>query len=292
MSGRGLRPSPCAAPRPPPSARSGTVRSSSSSGAEDPESTRPRLLDRLGFGSGRELGAERTLLVVDDRDTATARRADLRLGWGPERDLEALTGVHALQRQLPLRPRELAPELEGLLERVVAVPHVTFVYGSALSAGSGGQRRELALNELVRALSDDRHVVTLALTGAAGTTGARDVLTWQSGYSGSVDFANGHPELVTATQPLAAAEGVDVTLRIEGTARELAPGVTEIALGSLPGWAGSNPEVAIRTAAAGVQATGTAHRLDGIPLALQAPRPSDAPTAAVLLARLLAEIES
>ncbi len=118
------------------------------------------------------------------------------------------------------------------------------------------------------------------------------MLAWQSGYSQSVDFASGHPELVTATQPLAAAEGVDVSLRIEGTARELPPGVTEIALGSLPGWAGSNPEVAIRTAAAGVQATGTAHRLDGIPLALQAPHPSDAPTAAVLLARLLAEIES
>ncbi len=133
---------------------------------EDPESTHPRLLHRLGFGgSPSRLGAERTLLVVDDRDTATARRADLRLGWAPERDLEALTGVHALHRQLPLRPGELAPELEGLLERVDAVPHVTFVYGSALSAGSGGQRRALALHELVRALSDDRHVVTLALHG-------------------------------------------------------------------------------------------------------------------------------
>lgn len=256
---------------------------------QDPESTHPRLLARLGFGS--EARRERTLLVVDDRDTATVRRADLRLGWAPGRDLEALTGLHALHRQLPLRPSELLGELEGLLERVNAVPHVTFVYGSALSAGSGGQRRALALHELVRSLSHDRHVVTLALTGAAGTTGARDVLAWQSGYSGSVDFANGHPELVTDTQPLAAAEGVDVSLRIEGAAGELPAGVTEIALGSLPGWAGSNPEVAIRTAAAGVQATGTAHRLDGVPLALQAPHPSPgAPTAATLLARLLGEV--
>jgi formylmethanofuran dehydrogenase subunit B len=264
---------------------------------EDPEDTHPRLLDRLGFGGPPpRLAAERTLLVVDDRDTATARRADLRLGWAPDRDLEALTGLHALHRQLPLplalalAPGDLTPELEGLLERVVAVPHVTFVYGSALSAGAGGQRRALALHELVRALSHTRHVVTLALTGAAGTTGADDALVWQSGYSGTVDFANGHPELVTATRPLAVAEGVDVSLRIEGTARELPPGVTEIALGGHQGWAGSNPEVAIRTAAAGVQATGTAHRLDGIPLALQAPRPSGAPTAAVLLARLLQEV--
>ena len=47
----------------------------------------------------------------------------------------------------------------------------------------------------------------------------------------------------------------------------------------------------IRTAAAGVSAGGTAHRLDGVPLTLQAPLPGDAPTAAALLARLLAEVE-
>ena len=38
----------------------------------------PRLLDRLGFGDGSAEAGERTLVVVDDRDTATARRADVR----------------------------------------------------------------------------------------------------------------------------------------------------------------------------------------------------------------------
>ncbi len=49
-------------------------------------------------------------------------------------------------------------------------------------------------------------------------------------------------------------------------------------------------DVSIRTAAAGVAAGGTAHRLDGVPLALQAPLPGDAPTAAALLTRLLEEV--
>ena len=111
---------------------------------------------------------------------------------------------------------------------------LTFVHGSGLTAGAGGQRRALALHELVRALCHDRHAVTLALPGAAGTRGAQDVLAWQSGYPGNVDFANGHPELVTATGPLAAGEGVDVSLRIEGAPAGLPAGVTEIALGSLP----------------------------------------------------------
>jgi formylmethanofuran dehydrogenase subunit B len=260
---------------------------------EDPQGTHPRLLSRLGFGgdSPSRPRAGRTLLVVDDRDTATAERAEAQLRWPAERDLEALSALHVLQRNLPLLVRDLAPELEGLLERLVAAHHVAFVYGGGLSAGAGGQRRLLALQELVRALSHDRHVVTLELPSAAGIRGAGDVLAWQTGYAPTVDLASGHPELVTATGPLAAGEGVDVSLRIEAAPADLPAGVTEIALGSLPGWVGTDTEVSIRTAAAGVHAAGTMHRLDGVPLALQAPLPAEAPTAAELLGRLLAEIK-
>ncbi|MBV9364882.1 MAG: hypothetical protein JOY89_11625 [Solirubrobacterales bacterium] len=245
---------------------------------EDPESTHPRLLERLGIGGG----VERTLVVVDDSDTATAGRAEVRLGWPPGRDLEALTTLHALQRGLTVRAGELELPLSGLLKRLRAVPHVAFVYGAGLTAGAGGQRRALALHELVRALCHERHAVTLELPGAPGTRSADDVLAWQSGYGGNVDFASGHPELVTATQPL---DDVDVTLLVEpGSA-----GAAEIALGSLA--AGPGVEVWIRTAAAGVDGGGTAHRLDGVPLALQAPLPGEAPSAAAVLTRLLAEVE-
>jgi formylmethanofuran dehydrogenase subunit B len=265
---------------------------------EDPLATHPRLLGRLGFGEGSperagaersgERGAERTLVVIDDRDTATAQRADLALRWTPDRDLDALTYLHALKRGLAVRPSDLGPELSGLLERVNAVPHAAFVHGPGLTAGAGGQRRALALYELVRALCHDRHVVTLALPAAAGIRGAQDVLAWQTGYSENIDLGSGHPELVTATSPLAKSEGVDVSLCIEGDRAELPDGVSRIALCSLPD---EGVEVSIRTAAAGVEAAGTAHRLDGVPLALQAPLPGDAPTAAALLTRLLAEVQ-
>ena len=161
------------------------------------------------------------------------------------------------------------------------MPHAAFIYGPRLTGGAGGQRRALALHELVRALCHDRHVVTLELLSAAGTRSADDVLAWQSGYGGNVDFAGGHPNLVTATEPL---DNVDVTLLVESPPA----GAAEIALASLP--AGPDVEVWIRTAAAGVAASGTAHRLDGVPLTLQAPQPDGAPTAAALLTRLLAEL--
>ncbi len=260
---------------------------------EDPETTHPRLLDRLGFGGAApsRTRTERTLVVVDDRATATAARADLQLRWARERDLDALITLHAMQRRLATGPSDFEAQLGRLLERVGAVPHVAFVHGPGLATGAGGHRRALALHELVRALCHERHVVTLALPSAAGTRGAQDVLAWQTGYGGNVDLASGHPELVTATVPLETGEGIDVSLRIEGGPGRLPAAVAEIALCSLPaGWPGAHPEVSIRTAAAGVEARGTAHRLDGVPLALQAPLAGDAPTAAALLTRLLAEI--
>jgi hypothetical protein len=104
-----------------------------------------------------------------------------------------------------------------------------------------------------------------------------------------VDLAAGHPELVTVPGPLAAGAGVDVSLCIEAAPGELPDGVTRIALSSLPV---AGVEVSIRTAPAGVAASGTAHRLDGVPLTLQAPLTDEAPTAAELLARLLAEVGS
>lgn len=239
---------------------------------EDPETTHPRLLERLGLGGGG--GGERTLIVVDDADTLTAGSADVRLRRPRDRDLEALITLQALiGPQAPLTVR--ADDLGGLYERLTAVPHATFIYGSGLTAGAGGQRRALALHELVRALSHERHVVTLELPRAPGTRSADDVLAWQSGYGGKVDFATGHPELVAATQPL---DDVDVTLLVEsGPAGGLV--------------AGPGVEVWIRTAAAGVEASGTVHRLDGVPLTLQAPLENGAPTAAALLTRLLAEVQ-
>jgi formylmethanofuran dehydrogenase subunit B len=254
---------------------------------EDPELTHPRLLERLGFGDGpgSRLGADRTLVVVDDRATDTARRADMHLGWPRERDLDALTSLHVMQRELQARPSGLEDELGQLLDQVGAVPHAAFVHGAGLSAGAGGQRRVLALHELVRELSHDRHVVTLALPGAAGTRSAQDVLAWQTGYSDNVDLVSGHPELVTATESL---KGVDVSLHIEAGGDDLGDGITQIVLASR---LRQDADVSIRTAPAGVASTGTAHRLDGVPLTLQAPEHGDAPTAAALLARLLEELE-
>jgi formylmethanofuran dehydrogenase subunit B len=240
---------------------------------EDPETTHPRLLQRLGFGepgSPTRVDGPRTLVVVDDRDTATARRAGLTVDWPPDRDVEALA---------------------ELFQRFDDARHATVIYGAALASGAGGQRRELALHELVRRLTHGRHVVTLSLAGAAGIRGADDVLAWQTGYSGTVDLASGHPELLTVTEPLIEHERIDLALCVEDHPYG---GVPTIVLSHRAEPA--DAEVWIRTAPAGVAAGGTVHRLDGVPLTLQplsssagltGPTGPTGPTACMVLERLL-----
>jgi formylmethanofuran dehydrogenase subunit B len=231
---------------------------------EDPETTHPRLLQRLGFGpegSPTRVDGPRTLVVVDDRDTATVRRADVVLDWPQDRDVEVLA---------------------ELFERFDSARHATIVYGAALASGAGGQRRELALHELVRRLSHGRHVVTLSLPGTAGIRGAGDVLAWQTGYSGTVDLAPGHPRLLTLTEPLIEHELIDLALCVDD---DPSGGVPTIVLSHRAEPA--DAEVWIRTAPAGFAAVGTVHRLDGVPLTLSPPLRSTAPTAASVLAGLL-----
>ena len=257
---------------------------------EDPEQhPSPAARSALASAAIRPRGprAGRTLLVVDDRDTATAERADAQLRWPADRDLEALSALHVLQRNLPLLDRELAPRAGGraraprrrapcrvrVRRRTERRSRRPAARARPARAGAGAVARPPRGH--ARAAERRRH----AERG--------EVLAWQTGYAPDVDLAAGHPELVTAPGPLAAAEGVDVSLCIEGAPGELPAGVTRIALGSLPV---DDAEVSIRTAPAGVAAAGTLHRLDGVPLALQAPLPAEAPTAAELLGRLLAEV--
>jgi formylmethanofuran dehydrogenase subunit B len=238
---------------------------------EDPETTHPRLLSRLGLPRDG-----RTLVVVDDRDTATAARADVRVRFAPDRDVDALARLHAFEKGLQPAASELDDDLRGLLARVHEVPHAAFLHGG------GSYRRALALHELVRKLNDRRHVVTLALLRGGGARGADDALAWQTGYAGAVDLGSGHPEPVEA-----GGLDADVVLAVEADPGDVPAGTTVIAVSSTPA---PSADVAVRTAAAGIGVGGTVHRMDGVPLALEVPLPTDRPGAADVLERLLAEV--
>jgi formylmethanofuran dehydrogenase subunit B len=249
----------------------------------DPAISNPRLLPRLRLDrAGR--AAERTLVVVDAQQTATAAEADELIELPPELDFEALWVLRALVREVPL-DRELAARLPlDALERLAARLHACS-YGVVLH-GPAGYANALALLALVRDLARIAHVVALPLRHEGNARGAEDVLAWQTGYPAAVSFARGHPRarpgefgaagLLERGEPDAALiVGFDALRHLPPRAAGNLRRIPTVVLDPRATETAAAARVAFATAAAGVQREGTAHRMDGVPVPLRAPLASE-----------------
>jgi formylmethanofuran dehydrogenase subunit B len=254
----------------------------------DPAATNPRLLGRLRVES-------RALVVIDAQRTATAEEADTFIELDAAHDFEALWALRALVTRAPL-DRDRAVELpldalDDLAERLLGVGHVAVLYGAI------GELDALALFELVRDLSRDRHAVTLGLRGDGNGRGAEDVLAWQTGFPSAVSFARGHPRAnpgeLSAAALLQRGE-VDAALVIASDPLEHLPGGAADRLRELPmvvvdahaTATAAAARVAFATAADGVEVPGTVHRMDGVPIPLRAPLATERPGAEDVLAAI------
>ena len=260
----------------------------------DPVSSHPRLLPRLRLDRG-----ERTLVVVDTERTATAAEADEFIELPGERDFEALWAMRALVRDVPL-DRELAGDLpldafEGLAKRLRGCS-----YGAVLS-GPAGYAGALALLALVRDLAPVAHVVALPLRRDGNARGAEDVLAWQTGYPSAVSFARGHPRaqpgefgaaglLERGETDAALVVGFDALRHLPERAADHLRRIPTIVLDPRATETAAVARIAFATAAAGVQHEGTLHRMDGVPLPLRAPLPSERPGDEEVLAAIGARI--
>jgi formylmethanofuran dehydrogenase subunit B len=249
----------------------------------DPIASHPRLLPRLHLDrAGR--AAERTLVVIDTRRTASADEADEFIELPAELEFEALWAMRALVRDVPL-DRELAARLPlDALERLASRLRACR-YGAVLH-GPAGYVNALALLALVRELAGVTHIVALPLRRDGNARGAEDVLAWQTGYSAAVSFARGHPRsrhgefsavgLLARGEPDAAlVVGFDALRHLPAPAADHLRRIPTIVVDPRATETAAAARVAFATAAGGVQREGTAHRMDGVPVTLRAPLASE-----------------
>jgi formylmethanofuran dehydrogenase subunit B len=267
----------------------------------DPVASNPRLLPRLRLDrAGR--AADRTLVAVDARRTATADEADEFVELPPELEFEALWALRALVRDMPL-DRDLAARLpldalERLADRLRAGR-----YGAVLH-GPAGYTNALAVLALVRDLARIAHVVSLPLRQDGNARGAEDVLAWQTGYPAAVSFARGHPRarpgefsaaglLERAETDAALIVGFDALRHLPPRAAVNLRRIPTIVVDRRSTETAAAARVAFATAAAGIEREGTAHRMDGVPVTLHAPlrseRPGDGEVLAAIEARIAGE---
>ena len=254
----------------------------------DPVAANPRLLSRLRLD--RAARGARTLVVVDDRRTATAEEADVFVELDAAQDFEALWALRALVGGAPFdrdRAGDLPLDALGeLAERLQGAGHVAFLHGGVDELGA------LALFSLVRDLSRERHTVMLGLRGEGNARGAEDVLAWQTGFPAAVSFARGHPRAnpgeLSAAGLLRRGE-VDAALVIACDALTRLPGLREVPIVVIDARdteTAKAARVAFATAVEGIEAAGTAHRMDGVPVPLRALLDGDRPAPADVLAAI------
>lgn len=250
---------------------------------------------------------DRTVLVVDQRFTETAARADVFYAIAPGRDFEALTTLRAILKGIAVDASishsiGLSPtELTDLVGRLKRAKFGVIVFGKGLHAGPEGHRNVEALLMLTRELNAHTCFAAAPSRSAGNVVGAENVLAWQTGFAMSVDLSAGYPRYnpgeFTGAEVLARGE-VDVALIAGDDAyRHLSPAALEglarlprVVIGPFADERDPRADVTIRTATLGVNEGGTVYRQDDVPLTLRPTLTSPFPSSGTVLAGIMSRL--
>lgn len=272
----------------------------------DPVQSHPRHMQRYtaapsaAFPGGRK---GRTVVVVDDRRSASAETADLFLPMAPGGDFDALWALQALvHRGETSQTGAQAADLKDLADRMMSCRFGVLFFGARTMATAAGRSNAMAISLLAGMLNRHTIFAAMPMRDYGNEAGLESVLTWRTGYPFGVDFSTGFPRFNpgewTAADLLARDE-VDAALIVGSEAAASLPaaaarrlsGMPTIVLGHGETEIARNARVAFAAATPGIHVEGTAHRMDGVsvPLArvLNSPLLSDEE----LLLRLLGRVK-
>jgi formylmethanofuran dehydrogenase subunit B len=271
----------------------------------DPLSSHPRHWERysvhpLGrfIPRGRE---DRFVVVADTGRTASAEAADLYLPIEPGRHFEALYTLRALIRGAIADARDCAgapaPLMTELARRIKLSRCGVFFFGVELARGECGHCNVQALLQLVTDLNERGRWYAMRMRVQGNVVGADSVLTWQTGYPFSVNLARGYPRYNPgefSVQGVLERNEVDACLLVGSETLGWLPPAAVDHLRRIPTVvmdpAGRDPAIAptvrFRTGAAGIHVSGTAYRMDGVPIPVRAVLPARYPSDTEVLGAL------
>jgi formylmethanofuran dehydrogenase subunit B len=226
---------------------------------------------------------DRKIIVVDIRETRTARMADKFIKVKHNKDFELLLTLRALVRGEKIAVEEVAgvpmSAIEELAEDMKNAKFGVVFFGLGLTQSDGRHMNIDAAVGLVSELNRKTKFILTPMRGHYNVGGANSMTTWQTGYPYAVDFSTGYPRYnpgeFTAVDVLANGEA-DAALIIasdpgatfpKDAAKQLAK-IPVITLDQKTTPTTMLSEVVIPVATAGIEAEGTAYRMDGIPLML------------------------
>jgi formylmethanofuran dehydrogenase subunit B len=236
---------------------------------------------------------DRTVIVVDVRPTASTKVADNFLQVQPGADLDVLGALRALVQGKDLEAETVGgiptAQLRDLAERMKSCRFGVAFMGMGLTQSRGRDLNVSELFSLVADLNDHTRFSVIPMRGHGNVAGADQVLTWQSGYPFAVSFARGYPQYgpgeFTTVDVLARGEAdaalilaSDPVAHFPSAAAQQLERIPTIVLDPMSTLTTQVARVVFPTACYGVDAPGTAYRMDGVPIRLRPVLPLNRPT--------------
>ena len=227
----------------------------------------------------------RKIIVVDVRQTRTAKNADMSVIIQPGSDYEVISAL----RMLVAGKGDLSPDVVGgvpkedlakLADMLKSAKFGAIFFGLGITHSRGRYKNIDNALSLVTELNAHTKFVIMPMRGHYNVAGIGQALAWSSGFPMSVDYTRGMPYFSpgeTAACDLLAKKDADAALIIAADAASNFPRATVEALAEIPVIQidpYENPttllsDVVIPSAIAGVEAEGTAYRMDGLALRMK-----------------------
>ena len=238
----------------------------------------------------------RTMVLVDIRETPSARAADLFLQIQPGKDFELVTSLIALVKGRPVNRERVAEtgvsveQLQDLADRMKRARFGVLFFGMGLSMTRGKHMNSASVLTLVTELNAFTKFVAMPMRGHGNVTGADMVIRWTTGYPFGVNLSRGYPRfnpgefstvdlLVRGDNDAALILGADPGATMPQPAIDHLTRIPTIVLDPKVTHTSRLARVHITTAATGISAGGTVYRMDEVPLplrpALRSPYPTD-----------------
>ncbi len=253
----------------------------------NPLHAHPRHLARytvLSRGVYVKSRKERKFVVVDVRQTSTARAADLFIKVRPNEDYELLSALRMIIKGFDIEASEVAgvpiEKIYELADMMMSAKFGVIFYGLGLTMTKGKSRNIEEVIKLVQELNEWTKFVLIPMRGHYNVTGANQVCAWTTGYPYSIDFRRGYPRHIpglTSAPDLLANGDVDAVLIVASDPvahfpNEAVRHMLKIPLITIdPKWSltATVSDVVIPSAIVGLECEGTAYRMDAVPIRLR-----------------------
>ena len=139
------------------------------------------------------------MVLVDIRETMSAKAADIFLQIRPGKDFEVVTTLRALVKNQPVDRERVAEtgltveKLQDIVDRMKRAKFGVIFFGMGLSMTRGKHMNSAGILKLAAEMNAFTKFVCMPMRGHGNVTGADVVLRWTTGYPFGISLSRGYP---------------------------------------------------------------------------------------------------